>query len=101
MSAMSELAGVLMRLAEGQEVTAPEVRQAKLYLDHLDTQHRQAANVRKGEQPTTVKLRDGRVVDVFPSGNVQVYTADLRHGYEMRLPVATVSSATVDILVLG
>src|SRR5262249_32158883 len=35
----------------------------------------------------TVKLADGRIMDVFlESGAVQVYTADKRGGYEIKLP---------------
>lgn len=36
-----------------------------------------------------VKLPDGREVEIFPSGTVQVYTPDARNGYELRLPKFT------------
>jgi hypothetical protein len=34
----------------------------------------------------TVNLPDGRSLDIFPSGNVQVYTADGLHGTEVLMP---------------
>lgn len=34
----------------------------------------------------SVTLDDGRVVDVFASGTVQVYTPDKRHGAEFKMP---------------
>lgn len=34
----------------------------------------------------TIVLPGGRVVDVFPSGNVQVYSPDRTQGYEIALP---------------
>ena len=37
-----------------------------------------------------VYLDDGRIVDVFPgTGNVQVYSPDHKHGYEITLPQAS------------
>ncbi len=37
----------------------------------------------------TVHLADGRVVDVFTTGTVQVYFDNLRHAYEFTLPTTT------------
>lgn len=34
----------------------------------------------------TIKLDDGRVVDVFPSGRFQVYSADKAHANEFEIP---------------
>lgn len=35
----------------------------------------------------TIQLNDGRTVDIFPdTGNVQVYTEDHDHSYEVNLP---------------
>lgn len=34
----------------------------------------------------TIALPDGRVLDVFPSGNVQVYTNDRAHALEITMP---------------
>lgn len=99
----SEIAATLTALANGEPVNAIDRVAVKLYLNHLDAQEGQprGENLREQEQPTTVKLRDGRVVDVFPSGGVQVYTADLRHGVEIRLPLATTDGGTIPIHKLG
>lgn len=46
-------------------------------------------DVNDREPVTTAHLADGRVVDVFPSGTVQVYFDNLRHAYEFQLPATT------------
>lgn len=59
------------------------------------------ADLRAAQQPTTVTLRNGDVVDVFPSGTVQIYTANKRHGCEITLPRPTTDGGTVSIHNLG
>lgn len=59
------------------------------------------SNLRDAQQPTTVTWKDGRVVDAFPSGNVQVYTPDLRHGYEINLPPGWIEGGDLSIIRLG
>ncbi len=58
-------------------------------------------NLREENSPTTVTLRDGRIVDVFPDGRVQVYSPDCAHGYEIDLPAATVQSGHIAIITYG
>jgi hypothetical protein len=45
------------------------------------------------DQVVTVTLPDGRQAEIWPTGGVQVYTADSKHGYELRLPLFTSTGA--------
>lgn len=47
----------------------------------------------------SIKLDDGRVVDVFASGAVQVYTPDKRHGGMFAIPPGVESGGSFGMLV--
>lgn len=47
----------------------------------------------------SIKLEDGRVVRVYPSGNVQVRPADESRGVEFRLPDYIVSAGNCPVTV--
>lgn len=49
----------------------------------------------------TIKLPDGRQLDVFASGSVQVYTADGAHGMEVHLPSGMPNDRDVALLAIG
>lgn len=53
------------------------------------------------EDLVTVYLPDGRVIDVFPSGTLQVYSEDLKSAYELYLPKVEHAERTVPVRVIG
>jgi archaeosine-15-forming tRNA-guanine transglycosylase len=87
----ANVAVIMQRLVYGEEVTTEELNAVILHCQRMVTQpHRVLAD---HERLATVKLRDGRVVDLFPTGTVHVYTPDLVAGYELALPQTVTGEA--------
>ena len=97
MSEMKNIAIILARVAEGEEVTTEERDAAITYFQGLQT----VAHRKDYDKPTTVTLRDGRHVDVFPTGIVHVYSTDNRSGVELALPDPGKPYTPVGVITLG
>lgn len=110
MSIMSNISIIFSRLAEGQEITTEERDATVGYLTSLPTLRHAAPTAGKpataavepnDREHTTVGLTDGRSVDVFPSGDVHVYAADLSSAYGLALPQVDRAATPIHTLPLG
>lgn len=103
-TALARFAVLTAKIEQGGEPVLP--RTFRQFADAARTFHRTALTESPSDTPhgyATIHLADGRIVDVFESGNVQVHTPDLAHAYEFSLPAVTPDAGNppVSFLPLG
>ena len=86
---------IFYRLSQGEEITTEEQQAAILHLHRMITLRHAVVRPREGNPFMPASLRDGRVVDVFTDGRVQVYDIGFRPAYWLLLPAVDTPGDTV------